>query len=90
MPAIIKLEEIIMSKAKTTNIRVLVDQIINGKSIKCGHVACVSSDIATSLQESGLIDTSDAGITYALTEHPDIIDCTVTEQEQEPAPAEPL
>jgi hypothetical protein len=76
-----------MSKAKTLNIRALVDQVINGQSVKCGQVASVPNDLATSLQESGLIDTSDAGITYALTEHPDIIDCTVAEQE--PAPAQP-
>jgi hypothetical protein len=79
-----------MSKQKTINIRALVDQVINGKSIKCGYVASVSNDLAASLQASGLVGTSEAGISYALTEHPDIIDCAVTEQEQEPAPEEPV
>jgi len=59
-----------------SQIRVLVDAIINGIQVKSGQVALVFAEDKSDLKENVLGDDNEEAIAYALTQYPNIIDTT--------------
>lgn len=56
--------------------RVLSDSVVNGHPVKCNHVIEADAKTVKSLEEGGHVDSNKEAVAYALSENPDVIDCT--------------